>query len=48
MRRVVWLTDIHLNFLEPPALAALEDRLRQAAPEEAAEEAEAPPPGEGA
>jgi predicted phosphohydrolase len=28
-----WLTDIHLNFLDPPALAAFEDRLQQAAPD---------------
>ena len=33
MRRIAWLTDIHLNFLEPSALGVLEDRLRQAAPD---------------
>src|SRR5436190_1254695 len=33
MRRVVWMTDIHLNFLEPPALPLLEDLLRRAAPD---------------
>jgi hypothetical protein len=31
--KVAWLTDIHLNFLDPPGLAAFEDRLRAAAPD---------------
>jgi 3',5'-cyclic-AMP phosphodiesterase len=46
MRRVAWLTDIHLNFLEPPTLAALESRLREAAPDAillGGDIAEAPP-----
>ena len=33
MRRIAWLTDIHLNFLQPSALGVLENRLRQAAPD---------------
>jgi predicted phosphohydrolase len=33
MRRVVWLTDIHLNFLSPEALGALEGLVRCAEPD---------------
>lgn len=33
MRRVAWLTDIHLNFLDLPESAALGLRLQQAAPD---------------
>ncbi len=31
--RVVWLTDIHLNFLAPEGLSALEDLVRRAEPD---------------
>ncbi len=33
MRRVVWLTDIHLNFLAPEALLSLEDLVRRTEPD---------------
>jgi len=33
MRRVVWLTDIHLNFLQPAQIAVLEDAILCASPD---------------
>lgn len=33
MRRVAWLTDIHLNFVRPPQLAEFIENLRDAAPD---------------